>query len=139
MFSFSVVAILEADHVLFVKASNRDAGLLVHVENSLRALNNQHEPGAAILQQIARQALLVAHIKRIAGIGAKFAVVTTPHGFKPEASGMTLVCRPTPFVRFMHTSEQSSKQLVTRMARFWNTVVFFTTALRRGTRETRLG
>jgi len=24
---------------------------------------------------------------------------------KPGASGMTLVCRPTPFVRFMHTSE----------------------------------
>jgi hypothetical protein len=33
-----------------------------------------------------------------------FADVTTPHGSKPEASGMTLVCRPTPFVRFMHGS-----------------------------------
>jgi hypothetical protein len=26
--------------------------------------------------------------------------VTTPYGYKPRASGMTLVCRPTPCVRF---------------------------------------
>src|SRR5258708_39922744 len=32
-------------------------------------------------------------------------LVTTPHGCKPGASGMTRVCRPTPVVRFMHTSE----------------------------------
>jgi len=61
--------------------------------------------------------------------------VTTPHGYKPEASGMTLVCRPTPFVRFMHASEQSSQQLAYRMAQFWSTVVFFPTALRRGTQR----
>jgi hypothetical protein len=30
---------------------------------------------------------------------------------------MTLVCRPTPIVRFMHRSETSSKQLLDRMAR----------------------
>jgi hypothetical protein len=33
------------------------------------------------------------------------ALVTTPHGCKTGASGMTRVCRPTPVVRFMHTSE----------------------------------
>jgi hypothetical protein len=31
--------------------------------------------------------------------------VTTPHGCKPGASGMTRMCRPTPIARFMHTSE----------------------------------
>ena len=46
---------------------------------------------------------------------------------------MTLVCRPTPFVRFMHRSEQGSKQLLSRMARLWNMVVFFPTAIHRGT------
>ena len=30
---------------------------------------------------------------------------------------MTLVCRPTPSVRFMHRSEHCSKQLLSRMAR----------------------
>src|SRR5260221_6980730 len=48
---------------------------------------------------------------------------------------MTLVCRPTPFVRFIHTSEQSSEQLMYRMARVLNTVLFFPMALRRGTRR----
>jgi hypothetical protein len=42
--------------------------------------------------------------------------VTTPLGSKPGASGLTLVCRPTPIVRFMHTSELALKQLVYRMA-----------------------
>jgi hypothetical protein len=36
---------------------------------------------------------------------ARDVIVTTPHGCKPGASGMTRVCRPTPVVRFMHTSE----------------------------------
>jgi urocanate hydratase len=31
--------------------------------------------------------------------------VTTPHGYKPGASGLTLVCRPIPIVRFMPMSE----------------------------------
>jgi len=35
--------------------------------------------------------------------------VTTPRGCKPGASGMTLVCRPTPLVRFMHSSETQLK------------------------------
>ncbi len=35
--------------------------------------------------------------------------MTTPHGSKPGASGMTLVCRPTPIVRFMHMSETRLK------------------------------
>ena len=43
--------------------------------------------------------------------------MTTPHSYKPGASGMTQVCRPTPFVRFMHRSETSSKQLLYRLAR----------------------
>jgi len=60
--------------------------------------------------------------------------VTTPSGSKPRASGMTQVCRPTPLVRFMHTSELSLRQqLVSRMARLPNTVVFLPTALHRGT------
>ncbi len=59
--------------------------------------------------------------------------VTTPYGYKPRASGMTPVCRPTPIVRFMHTSEQGSKQLMYRMARLWNTVAFLPLALRQRT------
>jgi hypothetical protein len=51
------------------------------------------------------------------------------------ARRMTLVCRPTPFVRFMHRSEHCSKQLLSRMARLHNSVVFLPTALRRGTRR----
>src|SRR5258708_8472001 len=43
--------------------------------------------------------------------------VTTPHGSKPGASGMTLMCRPTPIVRFNHRSEQGSKKLLYRSAR----------------------
>jgi hypothetical protein len=44
-------------------------------------------------------------------------IVTTPHGCKPGASGMTRLCRPTAIVRFRHTSELSlKKQLVSRMA-----------------------
>jgi hypothetical protein len=35
--------------------------------------------------------------------------VTTPHGYKPGASGMTPVCRPTPIVRFMPMSELALK------------------------------
>jgi hypothetical protein len=46
---------------------------------------------------------------------------------------MTLVCRPTPFVRFMHSSETSSKQLLYRMARLWNTVAFLPLTLRQRT------
>ena len=45
--------------------------------------------------------------------------VTTPYGYKPRASGMTPVCRPTPIVRFMPMSEQSSKQLMHCMARLF--------------------
>lgn len=45
------------------------------------------------------------------GPGAHVSSVTTPHGSKPGASGMALVCRPTPIVRFMHTSETSSSNL----------------------------
>jgi hypothetical protein len=54
---------------------------------------------------------------------------------KPRASGMTLVCRPTPTVRFMPMSEQSSKQLMHCMARFLNAVAFLPLALRQGTRR----
>jgi hypothetical protein len=46
---------------------------------------------------------------------------------------MTLVCRPTPTVQFMHRSEASSKQLLSRMARLLNSVAFLPLALRRGT------
>ncbi len=42
---------------------------------------------------------------------------------------MTQVCRPTPFVRFMHRSETSSKQLLFRMARLVNSVAFLPLAL----------
>ena len=50
---------------------------------------------------------------------------------------MTLVCRPTPIVRFMHRSgETSSKQLLYRMARLVNSVVLLPTALCRGTAKT---
>ena len=61
--------------------------------------------------------------------------MTTPHACKAGASGMTLVCRPTPFVRFIHTSEQSSEQLMYHMARLLNAVVFLPTAQGRGTRR----
>src|SRR5258708_33820968 len=44
--------------------------------------------------------------------------VTTPHASKAGASGITLVCRPTPLVRFNHMSELSLlKQLMYRLAR----------------------
>jgi hypothetical protein len=43
--------------------------------------------------------------------------VTTPHAYKAGASGMTLVCRPIPIVRFNHRSETNSKQLLSRLAR----------------------
>ncbi len=61
--------------------------------------------------------------------------MTTPHGSKPGASGMTPVCRPTPTVRFNHMSETCSKQLMYWLARLTKTVVFLPTALRRGTRR----
>lgn len=35
--------------------------------------------------------------------------VTTLHGSKPGANVLTLVCRPTPIVRFMHRSETQLK------------------------------
>ena len=35
--------------------------------------------------------------------------MTTPHGSKPGASGLTLVCRPIPLVRFMPMSELALK------------------------------
>jgi hypothetical protein len=35
--------------------------------------------------------------------------VTTPYGSKLRASGLTLVCRPTPVVRFIHNSELALK------------------------------
>jgi hypothetical protein len=50
---------------------------------------------------------------------------------------MTLVCRPTPFVRFIHTSEHCSKQLMYRMARFLNAVAFLPLALCQRTRPKR--
>ena len=62
-------------------------------------------------------------------------VVTTPHGSKPGASGMTPVCRPTPTVRFMSMSEHSSKQLMHYMARFLNAVAFLPLVLCQGTRR----
>jgi hypothetical protein len=42
--------------------------------------------------------------------------VTTPHSYKPEASGVTLVCRPTPRVRGVAHKRVKLKQLVYRMA-----------------------
>jgi len=48
MFGLAVIAILKADHVFFVKAPDVDPGLAIHVENGLRALDDQHELGAAI-------------------------------------------------------------------------------------------
>jgi hypothetical protein len=61
--------------------------------------------------------------------------VTTPHGSKPGASGMTPVSRPTPLVRFMPMSETNSKQLMHCMAHETaHTVVFLPVALRNGTR-----
>jgi hypothetical protein len=65
-------------------------------------------------------------------------IVTTPSGSKPRASGMTLVCRPTPRVRFMPMSEQSSKQLMHRMARCVNAVVLLPMTLCHGTRRNTL-
>ena len=56
---------------------------------------------------------------------SQLSVVTTPSGSKPRANVLTPVCRPTPLVRFMHSSETSSKQLLYRMARLWNTGAFF--------------
>jgi hypothetical protein len=49
---------------------------------------------------------------------------------------MTLVCRPTLIVRFMHRGETSSTQLLYRMARLVNAVVLLPTALCRGTAKT---
>jgi hypothetical protein len=49
---------------------------------------------------------------------------------------MSQVCRPTPAVRFMHTSELSLiQQLISCMVRLTNTVVFLPTALCCGTRR----
>ena len=60
----------------------------------------------------------------IAGLNeSKF--VTTPHGYKPGASGLTPVCRPTPIVRFIPMSEQSSKQLMHCMARLTRRYRFY--------------
>ncbi|TMD67658.1 MAG: hypothetical protein E6I91_06370 [Chloroflexi bacterium] len=43
--------------------------------------------------------------------------MTTPHDYKPGASGMTRLCRPTAIVRFIHISELPlKKQLVSGMA-----------------------
>src|SRR5258708_3601846 len=64
--------------------------------------------------------------------------VTTPYGSKQRASGMTPVCRPTPFVRFMHSSETSSQQLLYRMARLWNTGAFLPLTLRQRTHRNAL-
>jgi hypothetical protein len=47
---------------------------------------------------------------------------------------MTQPCRPTAAVRCIHTSELAlKKQLVSRMARLLNAVVFLPTILHRGT------
>ena len=52
-------------------------------------------------------------VQRVADV-----LVTTPHGYKPGASGVTLVCRPTPIVRFNHRSEQgSTNNFLSRLAR----------------------
>ena len=48
---------------------------------------------------------------------------------------MTLVCRPTPVVRFMPMSEQSSKQLMHCMARCVHAVVLLPMTLSHGTRR----
>ena len=55
--------------------------------------------------------------------------VTTPRGCKPGASGMTLVCRPTPSFVSYTPARQSSQQLVYRMA---HTDVRYATAFTAG-------
>ncbi len=75
---------------------------------------------------------------RSCGRSGNISSVTTPYGSKPRASGMTPVCRPTPFVRFMHSSETSSKQLLYRMARLWNTGAFLPLTLHQRTHRNAL-
>ena len=53
----------------------------------------------------------------------------TLSGYRPRASAMTVVCRPTSPIRFMPVSEHLSKQLMHYMARCVHAVVFLPMAL----------
>ena len=60
-------------------------------------------------------------------------IVTTPHGCKPEASGMTRVCRPTPIVRFMPHARDKLKTTHALHGTIANTEVFLPKHLLPGT------
>src|SRR5258708_21363494 len=75
MFRTSIVAVLEADKVSFVKCPYVQSNVRVQIQDRCSVFNDEHELCLTLSKQIYSQAFLIFHSKFIASIGAKFAIV----------------------------------------------------------------